>query len=109
MGITRDLVTGVWVGGDDSSIHFRNQQGEGSKSALPIFGTFMESVYKYPDGANVLKVSKGRFPTEKELNLEVKKNLNCPSRYWGPRTDSTGQVKTDSVTAPAASPVIINQ
>jgi penicillin-binding protein 1A len=109
MGITRDLVTGVWVGGDDSSIHFRNQQGEGSKSALPIFGTFMESVYKYPDAANVLKVSKGRFPTEKDLKLEVKKNINCPSRYWGPRTDSTGQVKTDSVTAPAASPVIINQ
>jgi penicillin-binding protein 1A len=108
MGITRDLVTGVWVGGDDSSIHFRNQQGEGSKSALPIFGTFMESVYKYPDGANVLKVSKGRFPTEKDLNLDVKKNINCPSRYWGPRTDSTGQAKPDSLTAPAASPIINN-
>jgi len=100
MGITRDLVTGVWVGGDDSSIHFRNQQGEGSKSALPIFGTFMEKIYKYPDGANALKVAKGRFPTEKDLKLEIKKNINCPSRSWAPRNpDSTAIVKPDSVAA----------
>ncbi len=46
MGLTRDLVTGVWVGGDDRSIHFRGAAGEGSRMALPIFGRYMEPVFK---------------------------------------------------------------
>ena len=46
MGMTRDLVTGVWVGGDDRSIHFRGAAGEGSRMALPIFGRYMELVFK---------------------------------------------------------------
>ncbi len=46
MGLTRDLVTGVWVGGDDRSIHFRGAAGEGSRMALPIFGRYMELVFK---------------------------------------------------------------
>ncbi len=46
IGFTKDLVCGVWVGGDDRSIHFKSSMGEGSKSALPIFGLFMEQVYK---------------------------------------------------------------
>jgi penicillin-binding protein 1A len=46
VGFTKDLVAGVWVGGDDRSIHFRGGLGEGSKSALPIFGIFMNNVYK---------------------------------------------------------------
>ena len=46
VGFTKDLVCGVWVGGDDRSIHFRGGLGEGSKSALPIFGIFMNKVYK---------------------------------------------------------------
>ena len=34
MGITKDLVTGVWVGADDRSVHFTTSQtGEGSKTA----------------------------------------------------------------------------
>src|SRR5690606_10383591 len=46
MGVTKDLVTGVWVGCDERSIHFRNSQtGEGAHTALPVFGKFMEMVY----------------------------------------------------------------
>ena len=46
MGITKDLVTGVWVGCDERSVHFRTSgTGEGSHTALPIFGRFMEKVY----------------------------------------------------------------
>ncbi|MGL4631059.1 MAG: transglycosylase domain-containing protein [Leadbetterella sp.] len=45
VGFTKDLVCGVWVGGEDRSIHFRGGLGEGSKSALPIFGLFMDKVY----------------------------------------------------------------
>ncbi|HJP63567.1 MAG TPA: transglycosylase domain-containing protein, partial [Mucilaginibacter sp.] len=49
MGITKDLVTGVWVGCDDRSVHFNSSEtGEGSHTALPIFGRFMEKVYADP-------------------------------------------------------------
>ena len=38
MGLTKDLVTGVWVGCDERTAHFKNgEQGEGSRTALPIF------------------------------------------------------------------------
>jgi penicillin-binding protein 1A len=47
MGLTKDLVSGVWVGGEDRSIHFfRSQQGEGGRMALPVFGRYMETIYK---------------------------------------------------------------
>jgi len=47
MGLTKDLVSGVWVGGEDRSIHFfRSQQGEGGRMALPVFGRYMEAIYK---------------------------------------------------------------
>lgn len=47
MGATQKLVAGVWVGGEDRSIHFRNiQLGQGAKMALPIYMNFMEKVYQ---------------------------------------------------------------
>lgn len=46
MGVTPDLVAGVWVGGEDRPIHFRSTaDGQGSKTALPVFGRFMRKVY----------------------------------------------------------------
>ncbi|KAA9338375.1 penicillin-binding protein [Hymenobacter busanensis] len=59
MGVTKDLVSGVWVGGEDRSIHFfRTQQGEGGRMALPIFGTYMEKLYQDPE----LDITMGPFP-----------------------------------------------
>ena len=46
VGFTKDLVAGVWVGGDDRSIHLKGGLGEGGRSALPIFGIFMNKVYQ---------------------------------------------------------------
>jgi penicillin-binding protein 1A len=47
MCITRDLVMGAWVGGDDRSIHFRSTAlGQGSRMALPLVGSFLEKVYR---------------------------------------------------------------
>ena len=47
MGVTEDLVTGVWVGAEHRSIHFPSlKYGQGGRMALPIFGYFMEDVYK---------------------------------------------------------------
>jgi penicillin-binding protein 1A len=49
IGMTQNLITGVWVGGDDRSIHFRTGAlGEGSKTAMPIYKRFMIKVVKDP-------------------------------------------------------------
>jgi penicillin-binding protein 1A len=46
IGITPELVSGAWVGGEERSIRFRSMQfGQGAKMALPIFGYYMQKVY----------------------------------------------------------------
>lgn len=46
MGLTPDLVTGVWVGGEDRSIRFRHlSKGMGTNMALPIWGYFMKKAW----------------------------------------------------------------
>lgn len=46
VSITNELITGAWVGGDDRSIHFTYwPDGQGARTALPIVGLFMQSVY----------------------------------------------------------------
>lgn len=46
MGFTPELVTGVWVGGEERYIHFNSMAyGQGARSALPIYGLFMKKVY----------------------------------------------------------------
>ncbi len=46
MGVTQDLVAGVWVGGDDRAVHFPSiRYGQGAYMALPIWAEFMTQVY----------------------------------------------------------------
>ena len=46
IGFTPQLVSGCWVGGEDSDIHFdRGQMGQGATMALPIWAIFMKKVY----------------------------------------------------------------
>lgn len=46
MGFTPSLVGGVWVGGEDRSIHFdRMAEGQAASMALPVFGIFMQKVF----------------------------------------------------------------
>jgi penicillin-binding protein 1A len=46
IGITPQLVTGVWTGCEDMQIHFRSTDlGEGANTALPIFALYMKKVY----------------------------------------------------------------
>ncbi len=50
MGLTPDLVTGVWVGAEDMAIRFRSMEwGQGARLALPIYGYMMQGVYKDPN------------------------------------------------------------
>lgn len=47
MGLTPDLVTGVWVGAEDRDVRFRSMDwGQGARMALPIYGYYMQNVYK---------------------------------------------------------------
>ncbi len=49
MGFTPDLVSGVWVGGDERYIHFNTMaHGQGAAMALPIYGLYMSKVYADP-------------------------------------------------------------
>ena len=46
VGFTPSLVSGVWVGGEDRSIHFDNMNaGQGANMALPIWAIYMQKVY----------------------------------------------------------------
>ena len=59
IGITHNLVTGVWVGGDERSIHFKRWElGSGTRTALPVWDDFMTSVYMY---SHRLGYRKGSF------------------------------------------------
>ncbi|MGX8712768.1 MAG: transglycosylase domain-containing protein [bacterium] len=58
VGITPRLATAVWTGGELRSIHFRNMTyGQGAAMALPIFGLYMEKIYKDPN----IKFYRGDF------------------------------------------------
>ncbi|WP_375445127.1 penicillin-binding protein 1A [uncultured Fibrella sp.] len=46
MGITQNLVSGLWVGGDERSIHFKDIAfGQGARLAMPAWALFMQKVY----------------------------------------------------------------
>lgn len=71
MGITPNLVTGVWTGCDDRSVHFRDiAYGQGANMALPIFAEYMQRVYA--DTANS-KV----YPLDFNISRSVDVKLDC--------------------------------
>lgn len=46
MGVTQDLVSGVWVGAEDRAVHFKSiRMGQGAEMALPIWAKYMQKVY----------------------------------------------------------------
>lgn len=91
MGITKDLVTGVWVGCDERTAHFKNgEQGEGSRTALPIFAKFMEKVYQDPNSGYTY----GPFPKAK---VEITRTYNCPSPRIQIDTTQTDSISVDSM------------
>ena len=72
MGITPDLTTGVWVGAEDRSVHFRSTRlGQGSHTALPIWAKYMRKVY---DDKN-LKISQGDFTKPYAPGVDL--DFNC--------------------------------
>ena len=68
MGMVPNLVTGVWVGGEDRSTHFKTiTYGQGASMALPIWANFMRSCYEVES----LNISKDEFIIPEDLSIEV--------------------------------------
>jgi penicillin-binding protein 1A len=68
MGMVPNLVTGVWVGGEDRATHFSNTAyGQGATMALPIWGIYMRKCYEDED----LNISKEEFIKPEELSIET--------------------------------------
>lgn len=68
MGMVPNLVTGVWVGCEDRSAHFKSlTYGQGAAMALPIWGYFMNKCYD----DKTLTVSKESFERPKNLSIKV--------------------------------------
>ena len=68
IGMVPNLVTGVWVGAEDRSVHFNNiAYGQGASMALPIWGVYMKSIYK----DSTLMISKESFERPKKLGIDL--------------------------------------
>ena len=68
MGMVPNLVTGVWVGAEDRSIHFETiDYGQGASMALPIWGVYMKSCYQ----DTILNISKEPFFKPEKLFIEL--------------------------------------
>lgn len=80
VGMVPNLATGVWVGNEDRSAHFKSiTYGQGAVMALPIWGLYMKKCYADKE----LTVSKDPFERPKNLSIKV----DC----WSPpvKKDST--------------------
>lgn len=73
MGFTPDLVTGVWVGGEERYIHFNSMAfGQGAKAALPIYGLYMKKVYADP-----------KLPYSQDTKFDFPENMDlCGSEHF---------------------------
>jgi penicillin-binding protein 1A len=68
VGITPNLVAGVWVGGDDRCIHFTDYTyGQGARLALPIVGMFMDKIFSDP----TVGIPPGRFVKPSRMKVEI--------------------------------------
>jgi penicillin-binding protein 1A len=68
MGMVPNLVTGVWVGAEDRSVHFGNiTYGQGAAMALPIWAVYMKSCYADKE----LNISTEDFEVPKDLTIRV--------------------------------------
>ena len=68
IGMVPNLVTGVWVGGEERATHFKSiLYGQGASMALPIWGLYMRQNYQDPE----LYVSQEDFERPEELSIRV--------------------------------------
>lgn len=86
IGLTPDLVTGVWVGAEDRAVRFRSMEwGQGARMALPIYGFFMQQLYANPK----VKISKGDFEVPEGYE-NCRYNVFCINPEYDDRGDIRG-------------------
>ena len=72
IGMVPNLATGVWVGGEDRSIHFETiAYGQGATMSLPIWANYMKSCY----ADSTLVISKDAFEAPDYVSIP----LDCDS------------------------------
>lgn len=88
MGITPDLVSGCWTGGEDRAVHFDNTaNGQGASMALPIWAKYMQKVY----ADKTIKLTQGDFEKpSKKIEIE----MDC-SKYDKELQNETENFNTD--------------
>jgi len=68
MGMVPNLVTGVWVGGEDRAVHFKDIAfGQGATMALPIWAMYMRDAYAIPE----LGISMEDFEAPEILTIPI--------------------------------------
>ncbi len=73
MGVTPDLVGGVWSGWEDQAIHFETLgEGQGANMALPIFALFLKKVYADPQ-FGILEANEFERPANFRIELDCEK------------------------------------
>lgn len=81
MGMVPNLVTGVWVGGEERSVHFKSiTYGQGASMALPIWGLYMTKNYADEE----LGISKEDFAKPENMSIEI----DCDKFVEGTNTES---------------------
>lgn len=87
MGVSPKLVVGAWVGGEYRSIHFRTGAlGQGSRTALPICGYFLQEVLNDP----AFKAYHAKFSKPKDVDI-TRSMYTCDSYYEKAKVDTTAQ------------------
>ena len=80
-----NLVTGVWVGGEDRATHFNSiAYGQGATMALPIWALYMKKLYEDP----LLEVSIDSFPAPERVSIPLDCELLAKLRSQN-NTDDT--------------------
>ena len=85
IGMVPNLVTGVWVGGEDRATHFNSiAYGQGATMALPIWALYMKKLYEDP----LLEVSIDSFPAPKKVSIPLDCELLAKLRYQNTVNDA---------------------
>ena len=85
IGMVPNLVTGVWVGGEDRATHFNSiAYGQGATMALPIWALYMKKLYE----DSTLEISLDSFPTPKEVGIPLDCDLLAKIRQRNSSDDS---------------------
>ena len=85
IGMVPNLVTGVWVGGEDRATHFNSiAYGQGATMALPIWALYMKKLYE----DSTLEISLDSFPAPKKVGIPLDCDLLAKIRQLNSSDDS---------------------